>query len=103
MKWNCSKQISNILIYNAEVEKRNKVGNDQCASEDEAKYVKVFLEAGLNEVQLPGDEKYLHSIIPELEKVKKRNDDIVNSFLDSILSNNTKKALKHRIWSEIMK
>ena len=74
----------------------------ECDSEDEARYLKVFIEAGLNEVKIPEDKQFLNSMLTELEEVKKRNDDIINSYLDSILNKKTRKTLKHQIWSELM-
>jgi len=85
--------------------KRIKSGKEylECTSEEEARYIKVFLESGLTEVEIPGDKQFLISILPGLEEIQKRNDEIIKSYLDSIVSNKIKKTLKHKIWSEIMK
>ena len=35
----------------------------ECRSEDEARYLKVFLEAGLTKVRVPKDDEYLKTAI----------------------------------------
>jgi hypothetical protein len=46
--------------------------NVECHSEEEARYLKVFLEVGLDKVKVPQDESYLNAIIPDLEEIKSR-------------------------------
>ena len=74
-----------------------------CESEQEARYLKVWLEAGLEKVKIPKDGKYLEIILPELENRKKRIDEIVNSYLESILDPKTRTKIEHQIWTEILK
>lgn len=56
----------------------------------------------MEKVNIPKDKKYLHSIILDLEKLKKKIDKIVNSYLESIINPKIKERLKHQIWLEIM-
>jgi type I restriction enzyme M protein len=74
-----------------------------CPSEEEARYLKIFLESGLEEVKMPNDNKYLKTILLELEKLKARTDKIVNSYLESIVSTKIKMKIAHQLWSEIFK
>jgi type I restriction-modification system DNA methylase subunit len=72
-----------------------------CASELEARYLKVWLEAGLEEVKVPKDEAYLKAIGPELENLKTKIDTIVNAHLSFIANLKTRDRLLHRLWQEI--
>jgi len=74
-----------------------------CPSEEEARYLKIFLESGLEEVKMPNDNRYLKTILPELEKLKARTDEIVNSYLESIVSTKIKMKISHQLWNEILK
>jgi len=74
-----------------------------CASETEARYLKVWLEAGLEKVKVPKDENYLKTILPELEKLKTKIDQIVNQYLESITDPNTRSKISHQLWQEIVK
>ena len=74
-----------------------------CESEQEARYLKVWLEAGLEKVKIPKDKEYLETILPELEKLKKQIDEIVNSYLESILDPKTRTKIEQQLWMEILK
>lgn len=75
----------------------------ECRSEEEALYLKVFLEAGLNKVKIPKDDNCLKDVLPELIKIKGRIDKIINSYLESIVDIKTREKLKHRLLSEVIK
>jgi hypothetical protein len=75
----------------------------ECRSEDEARFLKVFLEAGLEKVRVPKDDKYLRMVLPELETLKSKIDKIINSYAESILDAKIRKRLKEEVWSEISK
>ncbi len=74
----------------------------QCRSEAEAVYFKVWLEAGAKSVKIPKDEKYLEKITPELEAGKKELDEIIESYLGSILDQKLKSQILHQIWQRII-
>lgn len=74
-----------------------------CKSEEEARYLKVFLDSGLTEIKVPKEKEYLKSILPELEELKMKIDTIVNSYLESIVNIKTRERLRHLLWSEIVK
>tara|TARA_Y100000031_G_C8146693_1_gene350331 strand:+ start:64 stop:426 length:363 start_codon:yes stop_codon:yes gene_type:complete len=58
----------------------------ECKSEEEARYLYIFLDLGMTEVNVPKDDAYLKKILPKLEKLKKRIDEIVNSYLRTVLN-----------------
>lgn len=82
-----------------------KSGKDyiSCGSEDEARYLQVFLDIGLNEVKIPENVEYLKALLPELEALKRSHDEIIDSYLESIVSTKTRDKLRHLLWAEIMK
>jgi hypothetical protein len=58
-----------------------------CTNEEEAIYLKVWLDAGLTEeVKVPSDEKYLKRILPELEKLHTTTSQVISECLESINS-----------------
>ena len=58
----------------------------ECRSEEEARYLKVFFEAGMRSVSIPKDDEYLKAILPELERLKARIDQIIHFYIEAILS-----------------
>jgi hypothetical protein len=75
----------------------------QCRSEEEARYLKVFLDAGLREVYVPKDNEYLKSILPELEKLKAKTDEIIKFYIDGILDHKIRERVKREVYIEITK
>jgi len=73
-----------------------------CRSEKEARYLKVFLEAGLEKVKIPQDD-YLKHILPQLEDLKEKIDEVFASYLESIVDVETRRKISHYLWLEIMK
>jgi len=74
-----------------------------CTSETEARYLKVWLEAGLESVRIPKDEDYLTEIVPELENLKQKIDAVFEDYLGSILDPRLRQRLLHQLWQEVMK
>ena len=72
-----------------------------CASELEARYLKVWLEAWLDSVKTPGNEDYLKVIVPELESLKQKIDEIIAPYLDSIVNVKTKDRILRQLWMQI--
>lgn len=71
--------------------------------EESARYLKIFLEIGLNEVKVPKDKEYLKKVLPELKKIKQKAETIINSTTSFILNPKTKEKVKNKIWMEVMR
>ena len=74
-----------------------------CKTGDEAKYLKIFLEAGMEKVKIPKQELHLKQILPELQQIKKRIDRVIESDISTIINVKLRKKLEHLIWQEVMK
>jgi len=74
-----------------------------CTSEMEARYLKVWLEAGLDNIKIPKDEGYLEEIVPNLENLKQKTDEIFEDYLGSILDPRLCQRLLHQLWQEATK
>ncbi len=74
-----------------------------CASEYEARYLKVWLEAGLDSIKMPKDEDYLKEIVSPLEELKKKIDETFESYLSSIVTTNLQQRLRHQLWQQVTK
>ncbi len=72
-----------------------------CTSEMEARYLKVWLEAGLDSVKMPKDEDYLKEIVPELESLKQKANEVFEDYLGSILDSKLRQRLLHQLWQEV--
>ncbi len=73
-----------------------------CASELEARYLKVWLEAGLDQVKVPQDESYLQAIVPQLERLKQKIDETIAASVNSIVAGaKIKEKILHRLWLEV--
>jgi hypothetical protein len=75
----------------------------ECHSLEEARYLKVFLEAGVGEVKIPQEDEYLEAVVPELEGLKAKIDEIINSYLESIINPKVKARIEHQLWAEVLK
>ncbi len=74
-----------------------------CASEYEARYLKVWLEASLDSVRMPKDEDYLKEITLQLEKIKEKIDETFETYLNSIVTIKLQQRLRHLLWQEAIK
>jgi len=74
-----------------------------CASEMEARYLKVWLQAGLTSVKMPKDDDYLNETVPELETLKQKTDEVFEDYLGSILDTRLRQRLLHQLWQEVTK
>lgn len=75
----------------------------ECRSEDEARYLKVFLDSGVTEVCVPKDNEFLKTILPKLETRKKKIDEIVNSYLETVLDRKIRERIRHEVFLELTK
>jgi len=75
----------------------------ECASELEAHYLKVWLEAGVEEIEVPEDETYLKTIVPKLEKLKAKTNEVIKDQLSFIANPRTRDRILHQLWHELSK
>jgi len=75
----------------------------ECSSEEEARYLKVFIEIGLKNVMLPKDHKYLMAILQDLEKLKLKTDEIIESYLQTVFDESIKEKVRNEVYMEIVK
>jgi len=75
----------------------------ECDSEEEARYLKIFIESGFSEVYIPKDKNYLKQILPELEDLKKRIDEIIDFYTSGLLNKKIKEKVKNEVYREIIK
>jgi len=63
----------------------------------------LTIDAGLREVCVPKDSEYLKNILPELEKLKARIDEIINFYTAGILNSKIRKKIRDEVYMEITK
>ena len=74
-----------------------------CETEQEARFIKIFLDYDLDEISIPEEIDYLTEIIPEFEKLSDRINEIIDESLETIYSSKLRNSMKHRLFREIMK
>lgn len=72
-----------------------------CKSEPEARYLKVWVETGLESVKVPKDENCLAKIVPQLEKLMEKIKKIIESYTNSILQPKLRQKILHQLWQKI--
>lgn len=79
-----------------------KVGKEAilCKSAEEAEYLKVFVDVGMDEVAIPKDSVYLNSILPKIKQLQKRIDNMIKERVEEFpLLRNKKDTLTAKIWA----
>lgn len=74
----------------------------ECRSEEEARFLKVFIDTGMHEISVPADDNYLKQILPELEHLKKRTDEIIGLYVDGVLSSKVKERVRREVYQELI-
>lgn len=76
-------------------------GSLQCTSEAEAEYLKIWIEIGTKSVDIPKGETYLSKVVEELKALKKEIDNLIDSYLVSVLDAKLKSQILYRLWQSI--
>ena len=94
------KPVISIGLFGCEIVARKE--RIQCVNEEEARYLKVWLDAGLTEeVKTPTDEKYLKRILPELEELHANISRIISEHLESITSQKLRNQIIHHLQKKL--
>jgi hypothetical protein len=72
-----------------------------CRSEIEARYLRIFLDLGWHEVAVPSDEEFLKQILPDLEYLKRRADEILDEHLETVFDARIKARVRRQVYAEI--
>lgn len=75
----------------------------ECRSEEEARYLYSLIDSGLREIPVPKDDEYLKSILPELERVKARIDEILHYYMDTLRNRSDRQQLRREVYEECVK
>jgi len=74
-----------------------------CRSEEEANFLKIFLELGFEEVKVPKEDKTLAKLLKELKEIKEVADEIIEEHAEGLVSSRIREELRHRVWQELAK
>jgi len=74
-----------------------------CRSEVEARYLRIFVELGLHEVAVPDSDEFLEQILPDLEYLKRRADEILDEHLETVFDPRVKAKVRRDVYAEIAK
>lgn len=73
-----------------------------CRSEEEAKYLKLFIELEAREIYIPKDDNLIRELLPELEYLKMRTDEFLNQYLVTLIKKVHRDRLKLMVYREVM-
>ena len=72
-----------------------------CDSQSEARYLKVWLEAGLESIGVPKDDDYLAKIVPQLEKLMQKIKQTIESHTESIVQPKLRQKILNQLWQRL--
>lgn len=75
----------------------------ECKTEEEARYLLVFMGSLLTEIYIPKDIEYLKKILPELEKLKKRIAEVLEFNLRGVLNRKIREQVTREVYMEVTK
>ncbi|MCG2710528.1 MAG: hypothetical protein L6246_09490, partial [Thermodesulfovibrionales bacterium] len=62
---------------------------------------KLWLESGIDEVEVPQDESYISKILPELKALKEKIDQIITDHISSITSQKLQNKILQKLQGEL--
>ena len=74
----------------------------ECRSEEMARYIKVFWEAMALRIEVPADDEYIREILPRLEKIKQKHDQIIYDHIEWLSTARAKKEYLQLTWSKLL-
>jgi len=92
-------EISGPTVFNEWIVKTGR-NRKTCASEAEARYLRLWIELGAESVAVPEDEEKLKEIVPKLEELKDELERFLEEETESF-SDREREAVAHRFWQEI--
>jgi type I restriction-modification system DNA methylase subunit len=72
-----------------------------CESEDEARYLRIFIEMGWDHAPVPQDKNHLSSIITKFENLFENARAALQEYSASILQSKTRDRLNHLVWTKL--
>lgn len=96
--WGETEITHNLLGWQVHAGKKHKF---DCRSELEARYLKIFLELGWRRVAVPDDETQLAEILPRLEYLKRRADEIIEGGLATVFDRKLKAEVRRKVYRKI--
>jgi|SRR3990172_9645153 len=74
----------------------------ECRTEEEARYLKVFMELEAREIFIPKEEKLIAEILPKLEYLKSQTDEVLGGYLSALMQRKHREQLKFMVYKEVM-
>lgn len=75
----------------------------KCSSEIEARYIKIWVEARLEKIKIPTDNKYLAKITSQLENLYNKICSILDTYISSIVDRKIQEKFIYGFWLEVTK
>lgn len=74
----------------------------ECRSEEEARFLKVFMELEVPEIFVPKNDQLLADILPKIEELKRKTDEVLGGFLSALMLRKHRERLKFMVYREVM-
>ena len=75
----------------------------ECQTEEEARYLKAFLQAERPFIKMPKDREYLRQILPDLERLMRRTLEFVEDYTAGILNDSKREKVISLFWYKAMR
>jgi len=74
-----------------------------CASKEEAEYLKIFVEAGWESVKIPKDLETVKKVLPNLKKIFQKVKESLEYYTDGIIDDRLTNQIETLVWQEVSK
>lgn len=98
--WNETEIIQNLFGWQIRVEDGKHIFD--CRSETEARYLRVFIEMGAREVFVPKDEAYLDEILPRLEYLRRRAEEVYDNRMKTVFSRKLREEVRRKFCRRVL-
>ncbi len=72
----------------------------ECDTEEEIRYLKIFLDAGWDTVLKPKEKEFLRSVLSELEKAFQRTKEALDYYTEGILDRGLRAHIAREVWQK---
>ena len=73
-----------------------------CRSQAEARYLRIFWEAGAYDIMVPREDAQIEPFLPELERMKSRMEEIIGDFASTLRSPKLREQLRQEVFAELI-
>lgn len=74
----------------------------ECRSEEEARYIKVFMDLTARSIYIPKSDEVIKKVLPELERIHKKTDEVLADFSSALFQRSLREKLKLLVYKDVL-